>query len=352
MPLAQRHLAAFRAQVAKPSLQVSKGGLVFSKGKMTVPLFISSSVFKASDIWWGPCLDQTSPQGDPSRQDSWSHQSWNVPGKFLLVHPDGTFPIKHPLGQRVVSMHCSSAVLSAPRDRVPLMHVDVEVFSMMDFPKQARSGQWTLRGTKNMGQVLWWGGESGLCILGLGCRLNQFVCPGNEGFFRFTCCSHGPLSLGPKNPGSFSLITGLSLKNKAISIRKSQDYCCLINSTLSSSCILKWCFIRTPFCSGYSIFWAYICIWPLVTFTSHYTMPSLMTDVSSKDRLIIFNIFISFFGTHFPSIQTLHNFNEFHILLGHVGIIHSVQREFEAQRDLCQKILINFGYSLSSLYIF
>lgn len=152
--------------------------------------------------------------------------------------------------------------------------------------------------------------------------------------------------------GSFSLITGLSLKNKAFSIRKSQDYGCLINSILSSSCILKWCFIRTPFCSGHSIFWAYICIWPLVTFTSHYTMPSLMTDVSSKDRLIIFNIFISFFGTHFPSIQTLHNFNEFHILLGHVGIIHSVQREFEAQRDLCQKILINFGYSLSSLYIF
>lgn len=77
-----------------------------------------------------------------------------------------------------------------------------------------------------------------------------------------------------------------------------------------------------------------------------------MTDLSSKGRLIIFNIFISFFGTHFPSIQTLHNFNEFHILLVHVGIIPSVQSGFEAQEDLCQKVLINFGYSLSCPYIF
>lgn len=77
-----------------------------------------------------------------------------------------------------------------------------------------------------------------------------------------------------------------------------------------------------------------------------------MTDLSSKGRLIIFNIFISFFGTHFPSIQTLHNFNEFHILLVHVGIIPSVQSVFEAQGDLCQKVLINFGYSLSCPYIF
>lgn len=77
-----------------------------------------------------------------------------------------------------------------------------------------------------------------------------------------------------------------------------------------------------------------------------------MTDLSSKGRLIIFNIFISFFGTHFPSIQTLHNFNEFHILLVHVGIIPSVQSGFEAQGDLCQKVLINFGYSLSCPYIF
>lgn len=219
---------------------------------------------------------------------------------------------------------------------------------MMDFPKQTRSGQCTPRGVKHVGQLLWWGGEFGFCILDLECRLSQFVCPGNEMFFRFTCCSH----LDQRILGSFSLITGLSLENKALSVRKIQNYGCLINSILPSSCILKWCFIRTPLGSGRSIFWAYICIWPLAIFTSHYTMPSVMTDVSSKDRLIIFNIFISFFGTHFPSIQTLHNFNEFHILLGHVGIIPSVQREFEAQRDLCQKVLINSGYSLSCLYIF
>lgn len=199
-----------------------------------------------------------------------------------------------------------------------------------------------------MGQVLWWGGESGLCILDLGCRLNQFVCPRNEGFFRFICCSH----LDQRILRSFSFIIGLSLENKELSVRKSQDYGCLIKSILPSTCVLKWCFIRTPLCSGHSIFCTYICIWPLALFTSHYTMPSVMTDVSPKDRLIIFNIFISFSGTHFPSIQTLHNFNGFHILLGHVGIIHSVQSGFEAQRYLCQKVLINFGYSLSCLFIF
>lgn len=178
--------------------------------------------------------------------------------------------------------------------------------------------------------------------------MNQFVCPRDEGFFRFTCCSH----LDQRILGSFSFITGLSLENKAPSVRKSQDYGCLISSILPSTYILKWCFVRTPLCEGHSIFCAYICIWPLALFTSRYTIPSVMTDVSSKDRLIIFNIFISFFCTHFPSIQTLHNFNEFHILLGNVGIIPTVQSGFEAQRDLCQKVLINFGYSLSCLYIF
>lgn len=211
---------------------------------------------------------------------------------------------------------------------------------MMDFPTQTRSGQRTPRMAKHMAQVLWWGGESGLCIL------NQFICPRNEDFYRSTCCS----CLDQRILGSFSLITRLSLENKAL--RKSQDYGYLINSILSSTCILKWCFISAPLCSGHSIFCTYICIWPLALFIPHYTMPSVMTDLSSKGRLIIFNIFISFFGTHFPSIQTLHNFNEFHILLVYVGIIPSVESGFEAQRDLCQKVLINFGYSLSCLYIF
>lgn len=60
----------------------------------------------------------------------------------------------------------------------------------------------------------------------------------------------------------------------------------------------------------------------LISLTLHKAL--LVTDISAKDRLIVFNIFISFFSTHHSSIQPLQNFNEFHILpMVRVGIVPS-----------------------------
>lgn len=143
------------------------------------------------------------------------------------------------------------------------------------------------------------------------------------------------------------LITGLRLEKQATQMagkaRIEVTY-----SAQSCAYILNLCFFsKTCLCSQPLVvhhswrvvqcFYVYICVYPLALFTLHYTKPSLMTDISRNDRLIIFNIFISFFGTHYSSTQPLQNFNILPMIW--VGLIPSLKRGSEAWRDLCQKVL-------------